>query len=44
MGVDEGHANMVAHGYGKMDCQIIWETVTTDIPALKASCEEQLEL
>ncbi len=35
--------NMVAHGYGKMDRRIIWETVTTDIPALKAFCEEQLE-
>ena len=32
--------NMVAHGYGKMDRRIIWETVTTDIPALKAFCEE----
>lgn len=34
--------NMVAHGYGKMDRRIIWETVTTDIPVLKAVCEEQL--
>ncbi len=36
--------NMVAHGYGKMDRQIIWETATTDIPALKAFCMEQLGL
>lgn len=36
--------NMVAHGYGKMDRQIIWETATTDIPALKAFCMEQLDL
>ena len=36
--------NMVAHGYGKMDRRIIWETVTTDIPALKAFCEEQLNI
>ena len=36
--------NMVAHGYGKMDRRIIWETATTDIPALKAFCEEQLDI
>ncbi len=36
--------NMVAHGYGKMDRRIIWETVTADIPALKAFCEEQLNI
>lgn len=36
--------NMVAHGYGKMDRRIIWETVTTDVPALKAFCEEQLNI
>lgn len=36
--------NMVAHGYGKMDRQIIWETATTDIPALKAFRMEQLGL
>ena len=36
--------NMVAHGYGKMDRQIICETATTDIPALKAFCMEQLGL
>ena len=36
--------NMVAHGYGKMDRRIIWETVTTDIPVLKAVCEEQLNI
>ena len=34
--------NLVAHNYGKMDQAIIWETATTDIPALLKFCEEQL--
>ena len=35
--------NLVAHNYGKMDQGIIWETATTDIPALLQFCNEQLE-
>lgn len=35
--------NMVAHSYGSMDRQIIWETAIVDIPTLKQFCEEQLE-
>ena len=35
--------NLVAHNYGKMDQAIIWETATTDIPALLKFCEEQLK-
>ena len=34
--------NLVAHNYGSMSREIIWETATTDIPALKRFCEEQL--
>ena len=34
--------NFVAHNYGSMSREIIWETATTDIPALKRFCEEQL--
>lgn len=34
--------NFVAHNYGKIDHAIIWETATTDIPALLNFCEEQL--
>ena len=34
--------NLVAHNYGKMDQQIIWETATVDVPALLRFCEEQL--
>ena len=35
--------NLVAHSYGSMSRDIIWETATTDIPVLKAFCNEQLE-
>lgn len=35
--------NLVAHNYGKMDQQIIWETATVDVPALLRFCEKQLE-
>ncbi len=35
--------NLVAHSYGSMSRDIIWETAVTDIPVLKAFCEEQLE-
>lgn len=35
--------NLVAHNYGKMDQSIIWETASTDIPALLKFCEEQLK-
>ena len=35
--------NLVAHSYGSMSRDIIWETATTDIPVLKTFCNEQLE-
>ena len=38
----KGMRNLVAHNYGSMGREIIWETATTDIPALKRFCEEQL--
>ena len=38
----KGMRNVVAHNYGSMSREIIWETATTDIPALKRFCEEQL--
>ena len=37
-----GMRNMVAHGYGSMSHDIIWETITTDIPHLRQYCEELL--
>ncbi len=39
----KGMRNLVAHSYGSMSRAIIWETAVTDIPVLKAFCEEQLE-
>ncbi len=34
---------MVAHSYGSMSREIIWETAVMDIPVLLEFCEEQLE-
>ena len=31
--------NMAAHAYGKMSAEILWETITMDIPELKTYCE-----
>ena len=39
----KGMRNLVAHSYGSMSRDIIWETATTDIPVLKAFCNEQLK-
>ena len=39
----KGMRNLVAHSYGSMSRDIIWETATTDIPVLKVFCNEQLE-
>ncbi len=38
----KGMRNLVAHSYGSMDRTIIWETAVTDIPVLKAFCDECL--
>lgn len=38
-----GMRNLVAHNYGNMSRDIIWETAVTDIPALKRFCEEKLQ-
>lgn len=35
--------NLVAHNYGHVDHEIVWETVTHDMPMLLRFCEEQLE-
>ena len=39
----KGMRNLVAHSYGSMSRDIIWETATADLPVLKAFCNEQLE-
>ena len=38
----KGMRNLVAHNYGSMSRDIIWETASVDIPTLKTFCEEQL--
>lgn len=40
----KGMRNLVAHNYGSMSRDIIWETAVTDIPALKEFCDEVLEV
>lgn len=35
--------NLVAHNYGSMSREIIWETAVADIPALCEFCEQQLQ-
>ena len=32
--------NFYVHAYGSVDLASVWETLTSDIPALKAACEE----
>lgn len=39
----KGMRNLVAHNYGNMSREIIWETATVDIPVLEAFCNEQLK-
>lgn len=38
----KGMRNLVAHNYGSMSRDIIWETASVDIPALKRFYEDQL--
>ena len=36
--------NIAAHNYGEFDDLVLWETVTNDIPELKAYCEKIIKL
>ena len=38
----KGMRNMVAHSYGSMSREIIWETATKNIPELAAFCRNQI--
>ena len=38
----KGMRNMVAHSYGSMSREVIWDTAVKDIPVLKRFCEEIL--
>ncbi|MCM1299509.1 MAG: DUF86 domain-containing protein [Firmicutes bacterium] len=39
----QGLRNVVAHDYGKIDAESLWETVTEDIPTLYEFCSEQIK-
>ena len=39
----KGMRNVVAHKYGTFDFDVLWETVTEDIPNLMAFCESELK-
>ena len=39
----KGMRNWVAHNYGSMELDVIWETAKVDVPALRRFCEEQLQ-
>jgi len=39
-----GLRNIVAHHYGKIDYESLWETITCDIPALQTFCKRELAL
>lgn len=38
----KGMRNLVAHSYGSMSRDIIWETAVTDIPVLRRFCDQQI--
>ena len=35
--------NIVVHGYGNIELQVVWRTVQEDIPALLVFCDEELK-
>lgn len=38
----QGLRNVVAHEYGNIDADSLWETITEDIPVLCEFCKEQI--
>lgn len=39
----KGMRNIVAHDYGSVDEELLWETATEDIPILLSFCNAELE-
>ena len=39
----KGMRNIVAHDYGSVDEELLWETATEDIPVLLEFCNSELE-
>lgn len=40
----KGMRNIIAHHYGSISLDIVWNTVKKDVPPLKAFCTEQLNI
>ena len=38
----KGMRNFIVHGYGDIDHNTVWESVTDDIPALREFCEKEI--
>ena len=38
-----GMRNIVVHDYGSIDLDILWSVINSDIPGLKAFCEQMLD-
>jgi len=36
--------NIAAHNYGEIDLEVLWETVSTDVPILREYCEKILNI
>ena len=39
----KGLRNIFAHGYGKVEFAIVWDSCKNDIPKLKEFCEKEIE-
>lgn len=37
-----GLRNIVAHEYGHIDCESLWETIQTDVPVLREFCKREI--
>lgn len=38
-----GMRNVVAHAYGTIDVEVLWEAIMEDIPSLKNDCLQLLQ-
>ncbi len=38
-----GMRNALAHGYGSIDADVLWQTAINDIPMLLSFCDSQIE-
>lgn len=39
----KGLSNLIVHDYGNINLEIIWDTITKDIPLLQGFCEMKIE-